>query len=1500
MTPRVAEHSEGLGAAESADSAGMIGIGGGNAGDGESGCTDITVSPLYVPCPQGTGTEGQRTIRTDRTCGSWKAGKCREPGGNLEGEGVSEDERDTEVKPEKDRRDRRMTMEEEEDVERGRMMTEATGGGRSIGSGETCKVNRDNRKRRKSRRRCAGQKLTLRHMAVREAEAFRSGRKAGVLGKVGNRRSSKEKYGVVKGDEMKVRVRAGTGTKSRKQERCRMGYREGVRKAEGEPEVPRRKRKIGRPGYWPRRMENDLKQVKVVEEDVGIVGRGRDTEIGKGSGKKSTMGEGQEVKMGSLPHRRVRTRVRDHTSWNQTEGRKVEGDRRAKDSIEAEENSAEGQDRRWRTRIENGMRRADHWWTNAQSRRLGGSESGLLQLRSDGRDGAVQPRDLGREHGLETQRLVEGKRNAELSKVGSEVGSGEIREGSGRADGMEEAAKGMENRNNEKGRNLREVHGDDPMGRTTRRKSSTCSETTNSDLTSRRFGSEGSEVGRCVRNRKSSAESVVGIRNPEVGSRIRNDKGEDWRMTAQELLVQSESANNSSEEKSEIIGKARKFEMPIPPLRSQSDRRVKGEKLGEPETRQQERSGCRSATGWWSIQACEGPKEPRLPTRPKQMRECLEGFRWPELPKRNMTGRNRQTERVRKAMMDDGEYRRSGRGGKGNEAKTPRSTQRNKKSMEGLGKEKVNRKEQSNFQLRAAARSRNALNRRVVREAEGHGTETEESNEPFRGSAEERDGRTGSRNKVAEVYDAQPKTATVFGRRLDPSPERENGKGTANGGVQPRTIPDASAEASIGRSEVTNGRLESEPRKGDEQRTEMLRAGAEATRNAEMKYVGRERVPERKAKVNECRRGMDVGERKLLGGMDREVGQDSEAKQQGTTLTQPNSAGRMRGVQEQIRSGSESSEGKETREEQREEVAMESTRAEQMLKSSAEGVTQAQMIWTRVGGWNVHEERETRRWTEQSSEGIVEPWEMSAGGVDQSPEDPNKSQEVEQLGRAERNGQTELRSDAADLYGNATYELQQHTRVFRNQSRAKTKSSERARGVATENSGAADRKPEVSRRKLRRLDGTVGDVGRRDDRSPEDADKMSGGGTGSETGAEGSDRAPERCRKDAIFGDIRICGGPKAITQPANCSNTREMSGAEGTETECSERVFAKSCEGNRRRALKIAGGANRGLEGSTERDSRLKRSLGDARPKGDRNPEEPEEGREIWPGPGEDVWDFGKDVRDPERPESFSGASLGNRKSQNTIRTSVRDFQTKSKRQEMTMLEQHQRDWKPSRSGISGRTTLRRRADRKIPSQSRAPTERIGDEPKRPDQPEGSGRSRKRRRGMSGSGRRAERNRANPMVRNELQKSEGRGEEPRDSGDKMPEVSETTEMEERKCRGIRDPKSVRAQPERTIPQATQSDVRRQRRRPEQIKGVRLSSLRLREEWKGGKEVVNDPDRSRSRGRAEDRRRPEISRADGEVARADGSTGGQRPEVFRTEVGGRTGGEPEVIGTESK
>ncbi|KAJ7603368.1 hypothetical protein DFH06DRAFT_1151901 [Mycena polygramma] len=60
MTLRVTEHSEDLGAVGSADSAGLIGIGGGIVGDGELGCTDITLlwnvpfysgtwSPSYPP-----------------------------------------------------------------------------------------------------------------------------------------------------------------------------------------------------------------------------------------------------------------------------------------------------------------------------------------------------------------------------------------------------------------------------------------------------------------------------------------------------------------------------------------------------------------------------------------------------------------------------------------------------------------------------------------------------------------------------------------------------------------------------------------------------------------------------------------------------------------------------------------------------------------------------------------------------------------------------------------------------------------------------------------------------------------------------------------------------------------------------------------------------------------------------------------------------------------------------------------------------------------------------------------------------------------------------------------------------------------------------------------------------------------------------------------------------------------------------------------------------------
>ncbi|KAJ7662247.1 hypothetical protein DFH06DRAFT_1129368 [Mycena polygramma] len=605
MTPRVAEHSEDLGAAESAESAGLIGIGGGIVGNG-------------------TGTEGQRTIRTDRTCGSWKAGKCREPGGNPEA---------------KDRRDRRTTNEEGEDVERGRMMTEATG----------------------------GQRLTLRHMVMREAEAFQSGRRAGNLGKVGD--------GEVHGhmEENSLRRVFRTGTKSRKQERCRMGYREGIREAEGEPDVPKWERRSRKPEYRPRRMEIDLKQVKVIRGRCwNRRPRPRHRGRKKGSGKKRDedgkpptssgpdsgprprkpkperelenchiveFGLGSETVQAGTGRKEGRWKETEELSQSLTkisEPSLPSANRAKPDS--ADSIRAEGQDRKWRTRI-------GEW--NEKSRSLM-DQCSILEARRFG-VGVVatsaRPKDLGQEQWTRNSETGGRENECKVVQVGSEVGSGEIRE----ANGMEEAAKGMGNRNNEKGRNLREVHGEDPMGRTTRRKSSTCSETTTSDSASRRFGSEESEVRRYVRNRKSSAESVVRIRNPEVGSRIRSDKGESQRMTAQELLVQSESANNSSEEKSEIIGKARKFEMPIPPLRvdipsssarfqllrgywgmtrsfhpkSQRDRQVKGEKLKEPETRQQERSGCRSATRLMVDSSMRGSKgaeaSDEVPEEPKHL-----------------------------------------------------------------------------------------------------------------------------------------------------------------------------------------------------------------------------------------------------------------------------------------------------------------------------------------------------------------------------------------------------------------------------------------------------------------------------------------------------------------------------------------------------------------------------------------------------------------------------------------------------------------------------------------------------------------------------------------------------------------------------------------------------------------------------------------------------------------------------------------------------------------
>ncbi|KAJ7664617.1 hypothetical protein DFH06DRAFT_1128019 [Mycena polygramma] len=421
MTPRVAEHSEDLGTAESADSTGLIGIGRGIVGD---------------------GTEGQRTIRTNRTCGSWKAGKCREHGGNLEGEGVSEDERDTEVKPEEDRRDRRTTNEEGEDVERGRMRTEAAESGRNIGSGETRKVNRDNRKRRKPKRRCAGQRLTLRHMAVREAEAFRSGRRAGVLGKIGNGRV----HGHMEENSLR-RVLQGLSGEGRRnensgpswdqnqepeQERCRMGYREGIREAEGEPDVPSGKQRMerGEDGKPSTSSGSDSGPRPVKPKPERELGNCHIVEFGLGS---ETAQAGTRRKEGMWKESEVLNQSSTKTS--EPNPKEVLWCITDRDSIKTEGDSAEGQDRRWRTQIGEWNEKSRSLMDQcsiSESRRFG---VGVAATSERGRDVQLGRKMLAESNGLETQRLMEGKRNAKWSKVGSEVGSGEIREEVGQGNG---------------------------------------------------------------------------------------------------------------------------------------------------------------------------------------------------------------------------------------------------------------------------------------------------------------------------------------------------------------------------------------------------------------------------------------------------------------------------------------------------------------------------------------------------------------------------------------------------------------------------------------------------------------------------------------------------------------------------------------------------------------------------------------------------------------------------------------------------------------------------------------------------------------------------------------------------------------------------------------------------------------------------------------------------------------------------------------------------------
>ncbi|KAJ7602210.1 hypothetical protein DFH06DRAFT_1153020 [Mycena polygramma] len=482
--------------------------------------------------------------------------------------------------------------------------------------------------------------------------------------------------------------------------------------------------------------------------------------------------------------------------------------------------------------------------------------------------------------------------------------------------------------------------------------------------------------------------------------------------------------------------------------------------------------------------------------------------------------------------------------------------------------------------------------------------------------------------------------------------------------------------------------------------------------------------------------------------------------------------------------------------------------AEQTLKSSAKGVTLAQMIWTRVGGWNVHEERENPEVDRAKLRSNHIPTEIFG--------------DIRICGGFKAVTQPTSCSNTPEVFG--------------------TKADPRPRvprGICREGEGSGN----GNHRRCRPKTGGMTEVQKMQTKCRE-VERF--GNKGRRVGQ--SSGAMQQGRSDhiptEIFGDIRICGGPKTITQPANCSSTREMSGTGRTETEVprgTSRRAAKRIEGEHRKLPEVQTEDWRG------RPSEIPDSNGASETQGRKVTEIRESRRKIWPGPGEDVWDFGKDVRDPERPESFSGASLGNRKSQNTIRTSVRDTESK-----------------PSANGKD-----RGRAE------ATGSTGRFGSKPKGEgeegveveDEPNETGRTRWF--GTDSRSRKVEgKNREIPGIR--CPKSRKRPRWKRGSA----EASETRSRSEHNQRG---------------------QFHKRHKVMCAASGGGQNSLRLREEWKGGKEVVNDPDRSRSRGRAEDRRRPEIGRVDGEVARADRSTEGQRPEVVRMEVGGRIGGEPEQV-----
>ncbi|KAJ6504260.1 hypothetical protein C8R47DRAFT_1067198 [Mycena vitilis] len=719
MTPRVAECSEDLGAADSADSAGLIGIGGGIGRD----------------VPAEIGRQGSV--------------------GSMEGNRKAKCESRSDPERPKSRRSRE-GWKRESALPHGRKLAE---------------------------------KSFVR--APKESTEWR--------------RATKRKFGPELGPEL----RAGNSNG--------MGYWDGVPGAEGEPEVPRRKRRIGEPEYRPRRIDIDPKQVKVVRERcAGIVGRGREIPMakrkdlrevkttqgwcrnrrprlgreGRGEGKVAKRENGKGWSIGRVDPEQVKAirgrcagvigRGRELPSHNHH--RKGVGNAnlphcRARSSVRDQDN-----EKRWRgqacqnagiglgsetTRAGNG-RKACGTRQFDEDFGAGSSEGKPRNAREFWRirgpqniERSANKLQLGRtmlteSMGLETRRLVERNVNAKSSKVGSEVGSGET--------------------------------GD-------------CSE--------------------CPEEVESGHEWSGWRKRPR-----------EWRMR------RAETSEGSDEDPKEP-------KLPTKPEGAEaSDEGLKGPK---PPTGIRGRRNFRQRP-----EGAEASHEPKPRSNCEDGIECKnirESSDGPNGRSGNMTGGNRQTEGVRKAKMDDGEYRRGGRGGRGNKAKLQR--------------------------VPNGTRSRWKISE-WENEPEGAEQLTAKGRRPELKCTE-------PESVQLAQSDAQPRNATEIGRSPEPSSEGEDGKATANGGDEPRKIPDASAEAGIGRSEMTNGRLQDEPRKGDERRTEVREAEMEMRGNepqAKMlkrqfrdaegrsrgdpkcgdKKMAGERIPDQKAKMNELPEGMDVGD----------------------------------------------------------------------------------------------------------------------------------------------------------------------------------------------------------------------------------------------------------------------------------------------------------------------------------------------------------------------------------------------------------------------------------------------------------------------------------------------------------------------------------------------------------------------------------------------------------------------------------------------------------------